>query len=183
MAKSDATTKVAANKDGKDKNGNKDEENKGRKPFDIKNAKALIEDENGNAEIQAASKDGKLIAVPRPIVHNEGSEMEAVPLPKKADNVVSEGFMSALHKPLVKGDFASEDVYLEFRAFLGRARAAKLLRGAKTLETRADKIRKFGDEKTRKKAAKLERMKEQMAALEKELEEAGVDLDEEASEE
>ena len=181
MAKSNATTKVAAN-GGKGDNKDKDE-NKGRKPFDIKNAKALIEDESGNAEIQAASKDGKLIAVPRPVVHNEGSDMEAVPLPKKADNVVSEGFSSALYKPLVKGDFASEDIYLEYRAFVGRARAAKLLRGAKTLETRADKIRKFGDDKTRKKAAKLDRMKEQMKALEAELAAAGVDLDEDTEEE
>jgi len=49
---------------------------------------------------------------------------------------------------------------------------------AKERRERVERLRKFGDEKTRKKADKLARIKKQEAILAKELEELGVDVDE-----
>lgn len=77
-------------------------------------------------------------------------------------------------KPLSRKEFASDDVFLDFRAQDLELKIERVVKLAKDLRVRASNLRKFGDEKTRKKAAKLQRMREQMAALEKELESEGV---------
>ena len=184
MAKRDVSQKVGGTADKGGEGRSRSGERAAKTPFDIAGASAFvaIRDDDGNEtgefELSSASKDGKLIAVPRPIVHNEGDDMKTVVCPKKDDTVVFAGYDATMHKPLVKGDFVSEDIYIEWRAFVNRWRAAKLTRFASTLETRADRLRQFGDERTRKKADKLTRMREQMAALEAELKEQGVVLDE-----
>lgn len=80
------------------------------------------------------------------------------------------------HKPLKRSDFADEATFIEFRAILAEQKAERMATAARKLRQQAERIRQFGDEGTRKKANKLLKAREQMAALEKELAEAGIDV-------
>lgn len=136
---------------------------KTRAEFPIKTAKTI--DAEGNI-VNAVDDKGKLTAVPITIPGESPDDK-----PKFA------GFDSSKHKPLKKTDFASEDVFLDFRALINREKADKLIEQADSFTEKANKIRKFGDTKTRKKATKLEKMRKQMAELEKELVSEGFDLE------
>lgn len=83
---------------------------------------------------------------------------------------------SKKHNGPKKADFVSEDLYLDFLAFRNRSRAEHMLEQAEKFETRAKRIRQFGSEETRKKAMKLDRMREQMKELQAQLEADGIDL-------
>ncbi len=98
-----------------------------------------------------------------------------VPGPTEDDPPVFPGFDSKLHKPLKKTDFASVDVYMDYRANIAQAAGEQFLRLAETLIRRAEKIRQFGDDSTRRKADRLRRYQEQAITLLKQLREAGVD--------
>jgi hypothetical protein len=148
--------------------GNKDkdkkEKKKGRVDFDI--AAARILDAETDKLVKAANKDGLLTVIPK-----------TIPGKNEGDKPRYEGYDSRKHKPLKKGDFAEVATYLEFQAMQNREKAAKLIVLAEEKEKKADRIRKFGDEATRKKAAKVARMRDQLAVLEKQLEEEGISVE------
>lgn len=80
-----------------------------------------------------------------------------------------------LHKPLKGKDFAGKAGFWEFKAAQTKLRAENMLAAAAALTDRAVKFRAFGDDKVAKSAKKLERVRAQAAALEKEL--AGLGFD------
>lgn len=79
-------------------------------------------------------------------------------------------------RPLKKGDFDNDATYAEFQAAGLRHRAETMLARAEKAEKKAERLRQFGDESTRRKANKLMKAREQLAALEAELGDAGFDL-------
>lgn len=150
MAKKVGGTKKVEKKDGEKK------ARKGRVELDY--SKAV--DADGNSIV---NEDGKLTALPLTV--GEG------------DNVVFEGWNPKKHKPLRKSDFAEEYMYMFFRAHVAQIRADQQAEKAKKLRKQAEQIQQFGDPKTRKKAKKLARMREQLAALEAELAGEGISLE------
>ena len=154
MAKS-SVTKVGAGTQPAEK------EEKGRIDFPIKDAK--YRDKDGNV-VTAVNADGLLIAVPQPI--------------KDGDKVIYGGFNTRKYKPLKKGEFASIDTYMRYQAYVSRIRAAVLVKRAVELEAKAVRISKYGDVATRRKVQKVSKMKEQLALLQKQLKEDGVDISE-----
>lgn len=152
---------------------NPDNKNPGNEGEDSKKSKAVKMDfpvkdaKYRNAEgqiVSAVNEDDLLIAVPVKILDG--------------DTVVYSGFDVRKHKPLKKSVFASSAGYLKFQAHLTRIRAERMLKIAEDKEAKATRLLKFGDEQTRKKAAKVAKMREQLAALEKQLGEEGIDVNE-----
>jgi len=131
----------------------------GRKDFAIKDAQYRQED---GQIASAVNADGLLIAVPKPLKDETGK-------------IVYAGFNLRKHNPLKKGDFANIATFMLHRAFIAKVRAAILVKTAEELESKAARIAKFGDEETRKKVQKMARMKEQLATLEQQLKDDGVD--------
>lgn len=140
----------------------KKEKPKGRTNFNI--AKAMYLDEEDNL-VSAVNKDKLLIAVPKKVIGDN-------------DEVLYTGFDIRQNKPLVKGHFADIATYMDYQAFIAREKAARLITLAEEREKKAERIRKFGDEATRKKAMKIARMREQLATLEAQLTEEGIDVEE-----
>lgn len=132
---------------------------KGRHDFPLKDVKML--DETGKL-VSAVNKDGLLVAVPKEI--------------KDGEVVKSPGYDFRIHKPLTKGNFADMATYLEFQGYVARQKANRLIALAEDRGLKADRLRKFGDEDTRKKAMKIARMREQLAQLEKQLTSEGIDV-------
>jgi hypothetical protein len=133
-----------------------------RIPFDVASCRS-----DGKPITDAAGKEcvqnGKLITVP-------------VTIPGKlpSDPAIQVGFSTRLHKPLKVGDFVTLADFLEYRATAIESRLAKAMEAPRKLREKAMRFRKFGDEATRKKADKLARAREQVAALEAELAAAGI---------
>lgn len=115
--------------------------------------------------VTAVNGDGLLIAVPKPIKDDTGK-------------IVYAGFNVRKHNPLKKTAFAGLADFLCYQAFTARVRAAILIKSAEDKEKKALHIAKFGDEQTRKKVARMARMKEQLATLTAQLVEDGVDVSE-----
>ena len=90
---------------------------------------------------------------------------------------VPENFDPKKHKGLKKKQFADVATHMDYLSAMAKFNSERLAAKAVDLTARAERIRKFGDEGTRKKVAKVERMKKQMAALKAELEEQGIDVD------
>jgi hypothetical protein len=159
MAEAAATTKkVGTKKSGQKAGDGEKKEKKVKAAFDY------------SALTDQLNEDGLLTAVPstRTVETNDkGKEVEKF-----------DGWSPKDHKPLKRGDFATDDVFLDFRVFVLDHQLWQKQESRDSLAKRADRLRQFGDEKTRKKAAKLSRMREQMAALEAELSEEGIDVDE-----
>lgn len=82
-------------------------------------------------------------------------------------------------KPLKKEDFADKGVAMAYRAAVMQHRGEKFLKVAADLRTGAANFAKFGDDKAAKKVKKLAKMREQYAALQKELAEEGVTIEDE----
>jgi len=143
-------------------NGKKEEKEKGRVDFSIKDAK--YRDKDGNV-VTAVNGDGLLVAVPVPIKDADGKILYA-------------GYNARKHLPLKKSEFASITEYLRYQAFVARIKAAILVKNAEEKEAKANRIEKFGDEATRKKAQRVAKMREQLAALENQLKSEGVNVDE-----
>lgn len=137
----------------------KEEKQKGRIDFPVKSAK--YQDKDGKV-VTAINAENLLIAVPKTI--------------KEGDKVVYAGYDPRKHNPLKKSHFASMSGYLQYQGHVARIRAARLIKIAETKEASAARLLKFGDEQTRKKAAKIAKMREQLAALEKQLTEEGIDV-------
>lgn len=137
-----------------------DEKKKESTRTDFPKDDALYRDKENNV-VSAVNTDGLLIAVPKPI--------------KEGGKVIYAGFNTRKHNPLKKGDFADLPNFMLHQAFVARVRAAILLKSAEDKEAKAARMAKFGDEETRKKVQKMARMKEQLATLEAQLKEDGVD--------
>jgi len=141
-----------------EKKENKKEE-KGRKGFAIKDAKYRDAE---SKIVSAVNSDGLLIAIPKAI--------------KDGEKVVYAGYDVRKHLPLKKSDFASLGTYMRYQGFVARYKADVLIKIATEKETKANHIEKFGDEQTRRKVQKVARMREQLEALQKQLEAEGVDI-------
>ena len=148
-------------------NDDKKQENK---KVDFPVADTLYEDADKNV-VSAVNGEGLLIAVPRPIFgkpETEGGER----------TVVYAGWNSRKHAPLKKSHFATDVVYIYYQAFVARIKAAILVQSAELKEKRASRLKKFGNDKQRKDANKLIKMREAMKLLTMQLEADGVDLSE-----
>lgn len=108
----------------------------------------------------AVGPDGESIA-------NEEGKLTSVP----------SNFDPKNHKPLKKAIFVDEATYLDYRAWDEARKADRFLKKSARMTARAERLRKFGDDKMRKKADRAARMREQLKTLEAEMTEAGVDLD------
>ena len=110
---------------------------------------------------------------------NDDKLLIAVPVPIKDDagKVTYAGYNTRKHNGLKKTDFANLQTHLRYQGFISTIRAAVMLKKAAELETKAKRIEKFGDEATRKKVARMAAMKKQLAVLETQLKEDGIDLD------
>jgi len=84
----------------------------------------------------------------------------------------------AKFRPLTKSDFASTDVFLDYRATILEFKSKTLAESAQNMRTKADRLRKFGDEDTRKKVEKAARLRKQFAALSATLADDGIDINE-----
>ena len=135
---------------------------KGRVDFVVKDAKYR---NDKNEIVSAVNEDGLLIAVPKP-------------LRDEAGKVVYAGFDTRKYLPLKKGVFASIADYMRYQAFVARIRAAILIKGAVLKEKKADQIAKYGDNETRRKVAKVAKMREALKILEKQLKDEKVDITE-----
>jgi len=133
---------------------------KGRIDFPIKDAK--YRNVEGKV-VTAVNGDGVLIAVPIPVADEKGK-------------VIYAGFNARKHLPLKKADFASLATYLRYQGFIAKIKAHTLVKRAEECEAKAARIEQYGDEATRKKVAKLARMREAAEKIQKQLEEEGVDL-------
>ena len=136
-----------------------EEKKSNRTDFSIKDA--LYRNEEKEV-VTAANEDGVLIAVPKPIKDESGK-------------VIYAGYNTRKHNPLKKDAFLDDVIYLYHQAFVSRVKAAILIKGAEDKEAKAGRMAQFGDEETRKKVQKMARIKEQLAQLEKQLQEDGVD--------
>ena len=83
--------------------------------------------------------------------------------------IVQPSFSYAKNKPIGRKEFANDGAFLKFRAGLFNYRGNRLLEIAKKLTERSENYLKYGDQKKAKAAAKLDRLKKQMAALEAQL--------------
>lgn len=137
----------------------KEEKVKGRIDFPTK--AAMYRDKDGKV-ITAINAENLLIVVPVTI--------------QEGDKVVYAGYDPRKHLPLKKSNFASMATYLQYQGYVARFRAARLIKIAEDKETKASRLLKFGDEQTRKKAAKIAKMRDQLAALEKQLTAEGIDV-------
>lgn len=136
------------------------EKPKGRIDFPMKSA--MYRDKDGNV-VTAINGESLLVAVPKTIMDGELK-------------VVYAGYDSRKHKPLKKSNFASMATYLQYQGYIARLRAHRLVKIAEDKEKKASRLLKFGDEQTRKKAAKISKMRDQLAALEKQLTAEGIDV-------
>lgn len=158
MAKENSgVTKVTAG----GKAANKEEKQKGRKDFPIKEAMYRNAEKN---IVTAVNGDNLLIAVPKPLKDDKGQ-------------IVYAGYSVQKHLPLKKEDFASLAQYMYHQGFVSRLKAITMVKRAEEFEAKAAHILKFGDEVTRKKVAKVAKMKSQLETLQKQLQEEGVNLD------
>lgn len=146
----DSTTTVAT-----------EESTKGRVDFPTKDA--MYKDSEGNI-VSAVNEAGLLIAVPVPVKDAEGK-------------VVYAGYNNRKHNPLKKTDFASVATFMRFQAHTCRLKAAVLIKAAEEKEKKAERIEKFGDEKTRKAVQRIAKMRENLAALEAQLKGDGIDIE------
>ena len=158
MAKNKSTVNKVGNN--KPDTAKKEEKVKGRIDFPKKAAK--YRDKDGNI-VTAINAENLLIAVPRKIVDKDNGDV-----------VLYAGFDSRKHLPLKKTDFASMAFYLQYQGYVARQRAQRLIKTAENKEAAATRLLKYKDEATRKKAAKRDRMRKELAALEKQLEDEGV---------
>lgn len=159
--------------DGKVKGKKEKKEKKVKPVFSIKTAKAMIPvlDEAGKPTKElvlgsAVNEKGLLIAVP-----------VTIPGANEGDDPIQVGYDPAVFKPLKKDVFANIQTHLRFQAMMDNIRAEKLKNSAAVKLSKAEKLDKFGDEAIRRKAQRLQRMREQIKALEAQLVEDGADLE------
>lgn len=94
----------------------------------------------------------------------------------KSANVFELGYDEEKHSELSREDFASEALWLNFRALRLRNRAASLIKKAESLEAEAQAEAQFGDPTKRAAIKKIQKMGAAFAELKSVLEKEGVDL-------
>lgn len=118
------------------------------------------------------------------VLNNDEAPAQRVPYINACGNVNAEGkiagvpsdFDGALHLTPKKGEFASAADYYEFRAVIAEAKAQEFAATATKMREEAENIRKFGDPELRAKAKKMAKMREQLAALEAQLQAEGINV-------
>lgn len=124
---------------------------------------AMYSNINGEL-VSAVNSEGLLITVPVSIIQADGT-------------VRYEGYDPRKHLPLKKNNFTDIATFIKYQAYLLKIRGNNLLKLAADKEAKADRIAKFGDEQTRRKVQKIARMREQLEALQKQLQEEGIKID------
>lgn len=137
------------------------EKKKVRIDFPIKDAQ--FKNDEGKI-VSAVDGEGLLLAVPVTLTDDDGK-------------VIYKGFDVRKHKPLKKDNFAGMTTFLLYQAHVARFHAGRYIKIAEAKEANAKNLGKFANEQTRKKAQKVQKMKEQLAMLEKQLTEEGVDVE------
>ncbi|PHR92017.1 MAG: hypothetical protein COA69_09635 [Robiginitomaculum sp.] len=89
---------------------------------------------------------------------------------------VPTNFVSRNFKPLKATDFADRTIFMDFKAWLLEESIKGTVEKAAALRKQAKKLRAMGDDATRKKASKLMKQRESLAALEAELKGDGFDF-------
>lgn len=134
---------------------------KARKP---RKANAALTPYHGIFEWQADPATGEMHPVM--VKGDDGTEYQKR---RKLDTVPSD-YDSEKHERLTPRDFVDESVYLDFQIQLQEAKLAGL-------RQRAEIVKAAGTGETRARANKLLKMRQQMAALTKQLEAEGVNVD------
>ena len=116
------------------------------------------------ADVETKEKEGKAI-FEGGVKDGEGKYTEA---PSE--------FNFSKFKPLKKSEFLGAEVYLDHQGNICQAKAEIFQRKADKGKKQAERLRALGDPETRKRAAKLQKMRESLATLEAQLIEDGVDL-------
>ena len=80
------------------------------------------------------------------------------------------------HEPLKKGDFATEDLFLGWKAAYYDQRAKFFTARAAKIRSDMEALKKFGSPETRKKVRRAQKLAEQLAALNEALKNEGVIL-------
>ena len=138
-------------------------------------------------KVNAGSKDAEKKAAPSKKSYdysgtdyvNDQGKLTSVPeLVLNDDGKYAGGWHWKKHKPLKKEDFATGDVFLDYRAYSTRMKAEAMLKDAEKFTSKAERMRKFGDADVAKKVSRVEKLKENMAKLKAELAESGYDISE-----
>lgn len=90
--------------------------------------------------------------------------------------VVPEGFDYAKHKPPGKDEFASEGLYMRFRAADLQKRGTAMVKRSQELIKQAEHIEKYGDPKKRQAIKRFERAAAEIAKLRQLAKDEGIDL-------
>lgn len=126
------------------------------------------------ATAEAAEEEKKpKIALPRELAVNAQGESLLDASGKLTGTPVK--WDPRLHLPLAKEAFASPAEFYEFKAWQSEESAKRSLERATKLRQDADNFRRFGDPEKRAKVKRAQRLKEQLAALEKQLREEGIE--------
>lgn len=120
---------------------------------------------DGKTEI----KDGKAPKVKKERVKKPGRIAYPGLDPKNPLETMPTDFDFKAHKGLKKKDFKGSPGFLGYRAAELRYRAGKLTTAADAMEAKGKREAQFGDEKTRKKANQVSKLKAQLAKLQQEL--------------
>lgn len=135
-------------------------------------------DKNSKQGKTDTSRVGKTEPAPAPAPEKKKVKRIDFPIAegKKLTEPVPAGFDLKKHNPIKKAHFDKTSQYLRHRAFLNRQKAEVITAQAVEFETKADRMEKFGDEATVKKVKKIERLQGTLTNLTKELEAAGINI-------
>ncbi len=97
---------------------------------------------------------------------NEQGQLTAVPT----------DYVERKHLAPKRGDFAGEDLFLEWRAITFEARAMHLTEQAAKMRSQAEDIRQYGDPAQRAKVRRFQRLQDQILELKAELGDQGIEV-------
>lgn len=133
-------------------------------------AKATAPDKvaDTSEETKAAPPEPRVayISVAPKEILNEQGQLTAVPTDYKENK----------HLAPKRGEFAGEDLFLEWRAITFEVRAAHLSEQASKFRKQAEDIRQYGDPAQRAKVRRFQRLEEQIIGLRAELSEQGIEV-------
>lgn len=129
-------------------------------------APADVKDEASKTEATPPEPRVAYISVAPKEILNEQGQLTAVPTDYKENK----------HLAPKRGEFAGEDLFLEWRAITFEVRAAHLSEQAVKFRKQAEDIRQYGDPAQRAKVRRFQRLEEQILALKGELKEQGIEV-------
>ena len=118
------------------------------------------------------------------VLNNEEAPAKRVPYINACGNINAEGkiagvptdFDGSAHLAPKKDEFANPADFYEFKAVQAEAKAAELSATAAKHREEAENIRKFGDPTKRAMAKRAAKLRDQLAALEQQLQAEGIEV-------